>query len=546
MSESNLINYSELVQNIRQKIDLSKLLFVEGAAFDSYVDELDARCHPDTRIDLLRHIIKWGDDPQGKCIFWLSGMAGTGKSTVARTAAQLFADDGKLGASFFFKRGEGERGNASKFFTTIAAQLVRTVPAITPHLSKAIEADPSISGRMIKKQFGNLVLQPLSEVGRTSTTMLKLVIVIDALDECEPDGDLRNILHLLPQIQHLNAIHMRIFLTSRPELPIRLGFRKMSSNTHQDVILQDIPRPIIEHDITSFLKAEFYRIRDDFNCTRPPDSSIPEDWPGEGSIHTLTEMASPLFIFAATICRFVGDARWDPKEQLAMVLKYKATSQASQMDGTYLPVLDKLLHGLAGAQKDRLVREFRDIVGSIVVLASALSAVSLAGLLDVPRSTIDCSLDPLHSVLSIPANPNKPIRLLHLSFREFLLDPEKQGRTPFWVGKIERHDTITTKCLELMSKHLQRNICHLDFPGKLRREVSSETVDKFLPAEVQYACQYWVYHLQESKRHIRDQNTVHVFLLEHLLHWLEAMSLIGKISESIAMIASLHSLLQVG
>src|SRR5580700_4769972 len=137
------------MQDIHQKIDLSKLPFAEGAAFDSYVDELDARCHPETRIDLLRHIKEWVDDPQGKCIFWLNGMAGTGKSTVARTVAQSFADDGRLGASFFFKRGEGERGNASRFFTTIAAQLVRTVPATTPYLSKAIDADPGISGRLI-------------------------------------------------------------------------------------------------------------------------------------------------------------------------------------------------------------------------------------------------------------------------------------------------------------------------------------------------------------------------------------------------------------
>src|SRR5947207_9642535 len=68
-----------LILNINQKIDLVKLLSAEGAAFDSHVDELDARCHPDTRIDLLRQIMEWAQDPQGKCIFWLNGSAGTGK-----------------------------------------------------------------------------------------------------------------------------------------------------------------------------------------------------------------------------------------------------------------------------------------------------------------------------------------------------------------------------------------------------------------------------------------------------------------------------------
>ena len=104
------------------KIDLPS---VEAAAFDSHVDELDARCHPGTREDLLRQIREWAQDPQGKCIFWLNGMAGTGKSTISRTVAQSFAEDSQLGASFFFKRGEGERGNASRFFTTITLHLVR-------------------------------------------------------------------------------------------------------------------------------------------------------------------------------------------------------------------------------------------------------------------------------------------------------------------------------------------------------------------------------------------------------------------------------------
>ena len=263
------------MQGIHQKIDLSKLPSAEGAAFDSYVDELDARCHPETRIDLLRQIKEWGDDPQGKCIFWLNGMAGTGKSTISRTVAQSFADDGKLGASFFFKRGEGERGNASRFFTTIAAQLVRTVSAIIPYLSKAIDADPGISGKVMKEQFENLIFQPLSEVGRISGTTLQLVNVIDALDECEREGDIRTILHLLSQTPHLNSIHIRIFLTSRPELPIRLGFKKMSAGAHQDVILQDIPKDTIKHDMSSFLKAEFKTIRDDYNNSHHKQSSLP-------------------------------------------------------------------------------------------------------------------------------------------------------------------------------------------------------------------------------------------------------------------------------
>jgi hypothetical protein len=116
----------ESMHNIRTGIDeleakfhLSKLPVAAGAAFNSHQSEHDARCHSDTRVELLREIYDWADDVDGKCIFWLKGMAGTGKSTISRTVAQALADQGRLGASFFFKRGEHDRENASLFFTTL-------------------------------------------------------------------------------------------------------------------------------------------------------------------------------------------------------------------------------------------------------------------------------------------------------------------------------------------------------------------------------------------------------------------------------------------
>jgi hypothetical protein len=193
----------ELVSTFASKIDLARQPSAEGAAFDSYLNELDARCHPATRIELLCQVREWTEEPQGKCIFWLNGMAGTGKSTISRTVAQSFAKNGQLGASFFFKRGEGERGNASRFFTTITAQLVRKVPALIPYVRNAIDLEPKISEKSLKKQFEKLIFQPLSQTGQTSTQVSTLIIVVDALDECEREGDIKTILQLLSRTQRL-------------------------------------------------------------------------------------------------------------------------------------------------------------------------------------------------------------------------------------------------------------------------------------------------------------------------------------------------------
>jgi NACHT domain len=533
------IPYSALILGINQKIDLAKLPSAKGAAFDSHLDEHDARCLPDTRIDLLREIAEWAEDAQGKYIFWLNGMAGTGKSTISRTVAQSFADKGQLGGSFFFKRGEGERDNAARFFTTIAAQLATKIPGLSPFIGNAIDADPVISEKALKEQFEKLIIQPLSKIKSSSPQASRVVIVVDALDECEREEDIRTILRLLSQSKDITSVYLRIFVTSRPELPIRFGFKNMTGDTYQDLVLHEISQATIEHDISTFLEHKLTKIR--------VDRSLTMDWPGKQNIQALVEMAVPLFIFAATVCRFVGDSRWDPKKRLATILEYQTASQASKLDRTYLPILDQLLVDQDEVEKEKLARDFREVVGAIVVLANPLSTVSLASLLEIPEDDIACTLDLLHSVLSIPTNQATPVRLLHLSFRDFLLDPQKRGKSPFWVDERKTHERIATKCLQLMStsKGLKKNICNLERPGTLRSEIDGQIIDACLLAEVRYACRYWVYHLEKSNSGICDNGQVHVFLREHLLHWLEAMSLLGNTSESITMIATLQSILEV-
>jgi hypothetical protein len=112
-------------------------------------------------------------------------MAGTGKSTIAQTVAQSFADRRQLGASFFFKRGEGKRGNASQFFTTIASNLVKHKPGMLARIRKALDNDSAISQRALKDQFEKLILQLLLGVYQAYQQGSARVVVIDALDECE-------------------------------------------------------------------------------------------------------------------------------------------------------------------------------------------------------------------------------------------------------------------------------------------------------------------------------------------------------------------------
>lgn len=155
---------------------------------------------------MLGQIKQWGSSMQGECMFWLCGRAGTGKSTISQTVAWIFKEQGQLGASFFFKRGEGDHGNVKRFFSTITRQLVTAIPHLAHAVSNAIDDYPDISTKSLKEQFNKLLFQPSSGLSQNQHTT-NMLIVIDALDECDREEDIQVILELLPQLKELTSVN---------------------------------------------------------------------------------------------------------------------------------------------------------------------------------------------------------------------------------------------------------------------------------------------------------------------------------------------------
>ncbi|KAF1959379.1 hypothetical protein CC80DRAFT_524019 [Byssothecium circinans] len=529
------VDQTVLMADISQQLDLTKLPIATGASFNSHADEHNARCLPNTRTDLLKNIADWAKNKDGKPIFWLCGMAGTGKSTIARTAAQSFTKNGQLGASFFFKKGEGERGNASRFFSTIATDLVAREPGMLPGIRRALNEDSALSHKALKDQFEKLILHPLSGTQQTHSTTAARVIVIDALDECERENDVRVILDLLTQAKDMQSVSLRVLVTSRPELHIRLGFQEMPNGTYQDLILHEVAKNTIEHDIRLFYEHELSMIR--------RARMLSPDWPTADQIQALVELAVPLFIFAATVCRYIGTKGGHPEGYLSKVLAYQK-STFSQLDRTYLPILEQLLVEQEEDEREAWLQAFRKLVGSIVVLENPLSIGSLAHLLQLPQEEVECRLDALHSVLSVPDSQDVPVRLLHLSFRDFLVDRQRQGKSQFWIDARDTHKSLASYCLELMSgpDGLHQDMWNLLGPGIMRSQIDEGTITGHLSPELQYACRYWVSHLKQSQQKIADGDATHLFLQKHLLHWFEAMSLMRELSRYVHLLTTLQAL----
>ncbi|KAJ4178401.1 hypothetical protein NW755_013240 [Fusarium falciforme] len=545
-THSTVQKISSNVQHINRILDMSKIPVAKGAAFDSHTNEHDPKCLPNTRVELRQTITAWAEDTHSDTIFWLNGMAGTGKSTISRTIAHSFAQKKMLGASFFFKRGERDRGSASRLFTTIPAQLINRLPEIGPLVIKAIEDEPDLPNKFIQEQFEKLILNPLHGVSASGV----LVLVIDALDECDRVADVRLIVNILARLKSLNRIKLKAFVTSRPELPIRLGFNNIQDE-YKDLVLHEIPKPVIEHDISEFLHHQLEQARLEYNSQSDPNDQLGPDWPGTQATNTLIQMAVPLFIFAATMCRFIQDPLYDPATQLEKVLKYKSSAQDSEMaklDTTYRPTLDQLLVDRTGRARERVLKDFRDVVGTIVLLQEPLSISTLSCLAEIPERVISGILRPLHSVLSVPISPREPIRMLHLSFHDFLVDKEMHEADPFWVDDQETHERIVTRCLDLLrsGKHLKQDICDLGLPGARRADIEQREVNLKLPGEVRYACLYFTHHLEGSGLKIDDSHPVFSFLKDYFLFWLEALAIQGEAHNCSAMIASIQSLVDVG
>ncbi len=511
--------------------------YADGAAFYSFDNQHDPQCLEGTRVDLLEQITTWAENPDDKVIFWLQGMAGTGKSTISRTIASHFATKERLAGSFFFSRGGGERARAAKVFTTLALQLAKISPDLKRYISNAIAEDHDIGQQNLPLQWKRLIFEPLSKLGNNSPRPLVL-FVIDALDECERQEDATMIIQILTQAKNLTSILLRTFITSRPEISIRNEFRNTDKSIHQDFALRDIEHSIVESDISRYLQHELDKIKRNRNLCI--------NWPDEHSVKMLIQRTDRLFIYAATACRFISDEKFSPEEQLDLILQGGADEQSFELDMMYKQVLQQSFHEKYLTRKrDELSGQFKQVVGSIVVLLDPLSAVSLSNLLSVAKHKIDNTLRSLHSVLDVPQDEVSPIRLLHLSFHDFLVDKERCTNDQFWIYEKKAHSYLVESCLQVMSDALRRDICNLQKPGCLISELDRKHIDQCLPIHVQYACRYWIDHLQRSDIDVSSNNKVHKFLQKHFLHWLEALSLIGKMPEAIYMITAFHSMLTV-
>ncbi|KAL8992664.1 MAG: hypothetical protein Q9169_006924, partial [Polycauliona sp. 2 TL-2023] len=340
---------------------LAKLPFAVCASFNSYHHAEEAHCCEDTRVELLQQLREWGT-AHPKPLYWLSGMGGTGKSTIARTLAHHFHSTGTLGGSFFFSRSSGETSNAVKFVGTLARHMAEVSPQLKKAICEAISSRDSITYQGLREQWKTLILEPL--LNHESPDRTTLNFVIDALDECGSDGDIRLILQLFRQLfdeaKDSRVVDVGIFVTSRPEVAIRVGFHDMPTTIHQKLDLGDVPRQIIEHDLSVLIQSKLspIGIRRDWL-----------DWPKDEDIRLIAQQSDCLLISATTACLYIDSNQYGSRERLSQVIGAGSMQGGAtgQLDKMYTQILtSSLISDRTPADILEQCGLFKRVVGSLV------------------------------------------------------------------------------------------------------------------------------------------------------------------------------------
>ena len=222
---SNFFVLRGLTITFPQGIDRLFLKVAPGAFHDSAERSDPPKCHPNTRVAVIQHILDWLDDPNSsELVMWLHGAAGAGKSAIAQTIAQMLFEQGRLSGSFFSARGSTTgRGDVKRLIPTLAYQLAKYLPETRAHIAAAVLSDPAIFDLSPLSQVQNLLVNPLRIASNALSSSYNIspgLFIIDGLDEC-CDADVQcRILQVfasaLSAMQH--HLPQKFLITSRSEI----------------------------------------------------------------------------------------------------------------------------------------------------------------------------------------------------------------------------------------------------------------------------------------------------------------------------------------
>jgi hypothetical protein len=500
------VNYASQSEKI-----LSSLKAVKRGGY--YVSQ----CMKGTREDIFRNIDQWLDDVDAPNVLWLSGSPGAGKSAIASSLVSGLTRQGRLGSSFFFRRGDVTLSDPAALWRTVAFDLANFNPTFANILIQVLQQRKVDPGRPdIASHFQFLIQEPLIGSYGHSPSYLTPVILIDALDECDsyhPQATQRKI--LLDTLTQWSCLPrtLKLIVTGRDErVPesFRAICRQMTLPTGDDVSAD------ANNDIRRFFEQHFSEFG---------GSSFPE-WPGNQILDALTTRAAGLFIWAETVVKFIEQGF--PGERLKLVLTGEFDG-SDNLTKLYQQILELSFQGVNASELE--VTKF--VIAAIVLAKVPLHYDDLPDFVSQPKLSVTFVLDKLSSVISFRGT-DKRIQICHLSFSEFLCDHKRCPRE-FFIDRGKESQNLAMAVFRLMKQMLKFNICNLETSYLLNDDVQHLPwrIKTYIPPPLLYSCSFWAAHLRDTSINEDCRGTllteVKDFLHVRFLYWLEVMSLTKQV-----------------
>ena len=489
------------------------------------------KCLHGTRTQILNEILDWINDKNATAprIFWLYGQAGKGKSAIAHTIALHAQNVGILGSCFCFSRVRQHEKLHRKLFPTIAHGLADRDPRLRLLLDRVVSEIYSSKKRLNSvEEWQKLIVEPLSKL--EGSFIGNVVVVIDALDESGTERTREATLRVLTAYGAELPANVRILLTSRPLLDIGQVL-----NANQHVLtksLDDIDNESTIHDIHVYVSTRLRNLRDTLT---------------DQDFQRLAAKSVGIFEWARLACDFIFSQNGiTPKEAFDEIMFHTPGSGRTLLDEMYTMFLRDLIRG-----SEERRRAFCSVMRHILWLKEPLPISALNCLRDkFPRRDdhypVSFVLDFMASLLAGVTNESTPIRPLHASFYDFLLDRARSKE--FFIEQRNIHRDLAVASLCVMQTGLRFNICELETSYLSNSEVVGleKKVEENIPQHLLYSCRFWATHLQ----HVEFDPEV-LQLVKRLvtgvqtLFWLEALGVSKFIWEACDALTYTETWLQV-
>ena len=473
---------------------------------------------PGTRVGLLCKLITWIKTDARK-IFWLAGMAGTGKTSVALTLCQMLDSDADvlLGGSFFCSRTANveARTYVRRVIPTLAALLARQSPKFAVELAAELRPNSGVAGHQpVGEQIGPLLQRPLTALASEARP---IVFVIDALDECSNE---RELAELLTAISTFTCdANVKFILTSRPETHI-LGSPISDRDQNEILQLHTIETAEVTEDIRLYL--------DDAFSKKP----LAKPWYTSADVARLAKLADGLFIFASTMISYVLDSESitgrTTRLQTALAAVTGSAVAMGPLDAMYELVITRASN--AAKVEPTELEMTRRTLACILVVRSPPSVAALADLLDLETDDLRESLRRLQATVHVPIEDDEPgLRMLHASFGDYLID---RAAISIRLTKSVGDDLLARGCLRVMRKRLHFNISQ----SRSSYEQNSGTKPDSIVLSLEYASLRWVDHITGLPDPLVLVPDVSSTFRPRFMFWLEVMSILGQMRRAAAIL----------